>query len=235
TATLTVQLTGSTTQTVTVNYAGQSGANFPGATLGADFTLTPGSLSFSAGQTSKTISVAIVNDTTPEADETFQVVLSGQAPAGVTLSKSTANVKIVDNDPGGSSPPPPPSSPPAGTTPRPPVTTPPASPPPTTTVPIKIIKPLTARVVWARLIKPLQGRKRAAILVTLNQKVSVQLLMFQGKRVVRSKPFELRAGNRTVYVVLPKNVKKGRVNFQMLVTTATDLRKTLKTKLVLKA
>jgi hypothetical protein len=224
-----VNKAGSTAQTVTVQYEGQTGSSFPGATLGADFTLTAGTLSFAPGETKKTITVTIVNDTTAEADETFQVVLKSPAPAGVTLVRATASVKIVDNDAGGTPPP----SPPAGT-PRPPVTNPPSPPPPTTT-PRRPVKQLTARVVWARLIKPLQGRKRAAILVTLNQKVSVQLVMFQGKRVVRSKPFELRAGNRTVYVVLPKNVTKGRVNFQMLVTTATDLRKTLKTKLVLKA
>lgn len=234
TVALQVTKTGSTTQTVTVNYAGQSGANFPGATIGADFTLASGTLSFAPGETSKTITVAITDDTTPEADETFQVVLSGQTPAGVTLTKGTSNVKIVDNDPGGAPPPSPPSPPSA---PRPPTLPtgnppPPPPPPPTTTTPLG--KKLTARVLSAKLIAKLEGRRRAAIRVTLNQKVSVRLVMVQGKRIVRSKPFELRAGNRTMYVVLPKNVKLGRIDFQLLLTSAFDERRTLKTKLVLK-
>ncbi len=232
TVALDVTLAGTTAQTVTVQYEGQSGPNFPSATLGTDFTLTAGTLSFAPGETKKTITVGIVNDTVAEADETFRVVLKSPAPAGVTLAKSTSTVKIVDNDPtpGGGG-----GNPSANPPPAPPGANPPASPPPPAVKPAVVkVKLLTARVLWIKLDGKVQGRKRAAIRVTLNQKVAARLLMIQGKRTVRSGQFELKAGNRTVYVLLPKNVKKGRVNFQLLFTTASAS-KVLKTNLVLKA
>lgn len=228
--TLEVTKAGSTAQTVTVDYAGQSGANFPGATLGADFSLAAGTLTFAPGETTKTITVTIVNDTVGEADETFQVVLKNPAPAGVTLAKATANVKIVDNDSAAGG-----SGNPTVNPPSPPRVNPPSPSPPPLNPIVKKVKLLTARVLWTKLDGKVSGRKRAAIRVTLNQKVSARLLFKQGKRVVRSSPFELRAGNRTVYVLLPKNVKTGRVDFQLLFTTATSQQKVLKTKLLLKA
>ena len=85
-------------------------------------------------------------------------------------------------------------------------------------------------MLWIKLDGKVGGKKRAAIRVTLNQKVLARLVMIQGKRTVRSGQFELKAGNRTVYVLLPKNVKKGLVNFQLLFNTAGG-QKVLKTKL----
>lgn len=227
---LDVTLAGSTAQTVTVQYEGQTGSNFPGATLGTDFTLAPGTLTFEPGETKKTITVTIVDDTAGESDETFSVLLKSPTPAGVTLAKARATVKIVDNDAGAAPPPPPPSTT-TRTNPPPP----PANLPPTTTTPLPKVKPFLARVLWTKLDGKVNGRKRAAIRVTLNKRVSARLLFKQGKRIVRSSPFELRAGNRTVYVLLPKNVKKGRVDFQLLFTTAASQQKVLKTKLLLKA
>jgi hypothetical protein len=225
TVTLEVTKAGSTAQTVTVQYAGQTGPNFPAATLGTDFKLAPGTLTFAPGETSKSITVEIVDDSIAEADETFLVVLSSPTPSGVTLTKAVAVVKIVDNDSstGGGPVNPPPSQP------RTPVT---ITPGPATTPAKK--KVLTARVLWAKLDGKVDGRRRAAIRITLNSKVQARLVLIQGKRVVRSQPFEIRAGNRTVFVLLPRNVKKGRVNFQLLLSTATAQR-VLKTKLVLTA
>lgn len=56
---------------MTVDYATSDGT----AQSGDDFTATSGTLSFSAGQAQKTISVAIADDITNESDDIFTVTL----------------------------------------------------------------------------------------------------------------------------------------------------------------
>jgi hypothetical protein len=91
-----------------------------------------------------------------------------------------------------------------------------------------------ARVLWTRLAGKVDGRRRAAIRVTLNQKVTGRLVMTQGKRTIRSGEFELKAGNRTFFVLLPKSVKKGRIGFQLRFTSPLG-QASLRTALTLKA
>ncbi|MBL8331245.1 MAG: S8 family serine peptidase [Rubrivivax sp.] len=92
TATITVNRS-SGTGTASVSYATSNGT----ATAGADYSATSGVLSFGSGVTSASFTVPIINDSTPEATETFTVTLS--APSGATLaSPSSATVSIVDND-----------------------------------------------------------------------------------------------------------------------------------------
>lgn len=68
----TVTLDEAATDTVTVDYATSDGT----ADAGDDYTAKSGTLSFSAGTTSKTISVSIADDIENETDETFTVRLS---------------------------------------------------------------------------------------------------------------------------------------------------------------
>ena len=56
--------------------------------------------------------------------------------------------------------------------------------------------------------------------------------MIQGKSVVRSGQFEIKAGNRTVFVLLPKNIKLGPVRFELQLSTASA-QTVLKARLVL--
>jgi Calx-beta domain len=80
-----------------VNYASRNGTATAGAAAsGGDFTAASGKLTFSAGQMSKTINVAILGDTIYEPDETFFVDLS--AAAGATLSRSSATGTITNDD-----------------------------------------------------------------------------------------------------------------------------------------
>ena len=72
-ATFTVTLSVAAATTVTVNYATASGT----AASGTDFTAAAGTLTFLAGETSKTVIVNVVGETLFEANETFTVVLSG--------------------------------------------------------------------------------------------------------------------------------------------------------------
>ncbi|HQZ15224.1 MAG TPA: Calx-beta domain-containing protein, partial [Vicinamibacteria bacterium] len=91
-ATFTVSMTGVPIGTVTVNYATSDGS----AAAGSDYTTTSGTLTFTLGQTSKTLSVPILDDGAVEGDETFTVTLSGIT--GGTLGTAAANGTILNDD-----------------------------------------------------------------------------------------------------------------------------------------
>ncbi|MEO8035406.1 MAG: IPTL-CTERM sorting domain-containing protein, partial [Acidobacteriota bacterium] len=88
----TVALTGSTAQTVTVNYATANGT----ATAGSDYTATGGTLTFTPGVTTQTVSVPVAGDTVNETNETFTVNLS--APVNATITTATGTGTIVNDD-----------------------------------------------------------------------------------------------------------------------------------------
>ncbi len=67
TAVVTVTLTGETAVPASVNYLTVNGS----AEAGRDYVATAGTLTFAPGETSKTVTLAIVGDTTAEATETF--------------------------------------------------------------------------------------------------------------------------------------------------------------------
>ena len=87
-----MSLSAATSQTVTVKYATANGT----AVASTDYSVKSGSLSFSPGQTSKTITMTIVGDSTDEPDESFFVNLT--APTNATISDGQAQVTIFDND-----------------------------------------------------------------------------------------------------------------------------------------
>ena len=92
--TFTVTLSAASSQQVTVDYAD---AGTGTATSGTDYTaLTAGSLTFAAGETSKTITVSVTGDTLDEPDETVKVTLSEAANA--TIATATGTGTITDND-----------------------------------------------------------------------------------------------------------------------------------------
>ena len=84
----TVTLDEAASGTVTVSYATSDGT----ADAGDDYTAKSGTLSFSAGTTSKTLSVGIEDDIENESDETFTVTLSN--PSGADLGTATATGTI---------------------------------------------------------------------------------------------------------------------------------------------
>ena len=99
TAKLTVVRTGrNLASAVTVDYAVTGGTATNG---GVDYTLANGTLTFDAGETSKTIIIPIVDDTLAEGPETVVLTLSN-ATGGATLgSPTSATLTITDNDFGG--------------------------------------------------------------------------------------------------------------------------------------
>jgi hypothetical protein len=91
-AVFTVTLTGTATQPTTVNFDTANGT----ATAGSDYTATSGILTFAVGETTKTITVPILGDTTVEPDETFFVNLTN--PSNATISDAQGFVTITNDD-----------------------------------------------------------------------------------------------------------------------------------------
>ena len=89
----TVSLSRSSANTITVNYATQDGT----ATAGQDYTSKSGTLTFAAGDTSKTVSVSLLSDIIDEGNETFTLRLSN--PSNAFLADSTATGTIENSDP----------------------------------------------------------------------------------------------------------------------------------------
>ena len=91
---LTVSLSATPTETVTVDYAVTGGTATGG---GTDFTLASGTVTFNAGETSKTITLSIVDDAAEEGSETIIITLSN--PSNATLGANTTHTyTILNND-----------------------------------------------------------------------------------------------------------------------------------------
>jgi hypothetical protein len=86
--------TGGSVGAATVDYATSDGT----ATQKGDYTIKLGTLKFADGETSKILSVPIVNDVFVEGDETFTVTLSNPTGTGVLSGQSTITVTITDDD-----------------------------------------------------------------------------------------------------------------------------------------
>ena len=92
TAEFTVTLDLASGETVTVDYATADGT----ALAGSDYTAASGTLTFAAGDTSKTIDVSVTDDSLGEGDEDFTVTLSNARNAGMSDGEATGT--ITDNE-----------------------------------------------------------------------------------------------------------------------------------------
>lgn len=91
--TFTLTLSPVSGRSVTVNWATADGT----ATAPADYTASSGTVTFAAGQTSRTFTVPVVGDLLDEYNETLLVNLS--TPTDATIADGQAVGTIVDNDP----------------------------------------------------------------------------------------------------------------------------------------
>lgn len=90
-AAFTVTLTPAPTDPVTIQYR-----TLDGTANGSDYTATTGTVSFAAGESSKTITVPVSGDVLDEDDETFSLELYD--PVNVELANTSATCTILDND-----------------------------------------------------------------------------------------------------------------------------------------
>ena len=93
TVTFTVSMPEASAETVTVDYATADDT----AVAGVDYTPTAGTLTFAPGQTSQTVTVALLQDSLAEADETFLLKLSGAVNA--LILDGSGQATILDDDP----------------------------------------------------------------------------------------------------------------------------------------
>ena len=91
----TVSLDRAASRTVTVDYATSDGS----ATAGADYTAVGGTLTFAAGERTKTVEVTLLDDTHDEGEETFTLRLSNASGAVIT----DGDASRVDREPRGAS------------------------------------------------------------------------------------------------------------------------------------
>ena len=79
----TVKLDPGAATVVTVNYATSDDGSDKAATAGLDYIATSGTLTFAVGETSKTVSVPIIDDMIEDDRETFKITLSDPSGAAI--------------------------------------------------------------------------------------------------------------------------------------------------------
>ena len=89
----TVMLNRAASEAVTVDYATADGT----AQAGQDYTAADGTLTFASGETQKTVSVAVLDDTHDEGEETLTLILSNAL--GADIADDTATGTIENEDP----------------------------------------------------------------------------------------------------------------------------------------
>lgn len=92
--TFSVELSKSAGEEISVDYATENSS----ATAGEDYAETAGTLTFSPGETEKTVSVDLIDDAKWEQDEKFTVKLSNAVNAGIEKKAQRANGVIVNDD-----------------------------------------------------------------------------------------------------------------------------------------
>ena len=93
TADFVVTLEPATSVTVTVDYATADGT----ATAGSDYTAASGTLTFDAGETTKTVSVPVLDDSAEDSGETFTLTLRNAS--GAVLLRAVATGTILNTEP----------------------------------------------------------------------------------------------------------------------------------------
>ncbi len=93
TLTFTVSLDNASGSSLTVDYATSNGT----ATSGSDYEAASGTLSFAAGEASKTVSVTVLGDQVVERDETFTLMLSNNTGQS-SISDATGTGTISNDD-----------------------------------------------------------------------------------------------------------------------------------------
>ncbi|MCX7567653.1 aggregation factor core protein MAFp3, partial [Sulfitobacter sp. F26169L] len=82
------------TDNITLDYTTVDGT----AKAGSDYTATSGSVTFSAGQTVKSVAVDVIGDTTAETAENFSLVVETEAPVFNNIQDSAGIATLLDDD-----------------------------------------------------------------------------------------------------------------------------------------
>lgn len=93
-ATITVTRTGGRSGVISISYATSDGT----ANANSDYTPASGMLSFAEGETTKTFGVPLIDDPSPEPDETVLLTLSSPTGGATLGSPAKATLTILDTD-----------------------------------------------------------------------------------------------------------------------------------------
>ncbi|MDC1135686.1 Calx-beta domain-containing protein [Alphaproteobacteria bacterium] len=93
--TATVSLSAASSLNITANYSTADVS----ATAGSDYAASAGPLTFAPGDTSKTITIAIMSDSVDEINETFEIQLSNVVNAVASSSPGSITITDDDNEP----------------------------------------------------------------------------------------------------------------------------------------
>jgi hypothetical protein len=85
----------SSTEVVTVNFNTSDGT----AIAGVDYTAVSETVTFSPGETTKSVAVPILENSINELDKTVNLTLSNATPVDVVIENGAATLTIQDNDP----------------------------------------------------------------------------------------------------------------------------------------
>jgi hypothetical protein len=98
-ATITVTRSGGAASAVTVDFDTSDGPGLTGATAGSDYTPTTGvTLTFAAGQTTRTVIVPVLVDATAEGNEFVTLTLSNPGGGATLGPRFVAQLKILDDE-----------------------------------------------------------------------------------------------------------------------------------------
>jgi len=95
----TISLSASHTKVVTVDYFSADGSGSNAAIAGSDYWPVQGTATFSAGETSKLVSVNIIGDSLYEADEALALVLYSSSNAGIRKERAVGTITNDDSAP----------------------------------------------------------------------------------------------------------------------------------------
>lgn len=96
TVSLVVNLSAASERPISVQFTVPTGTAGGTARPGADYTFTPGTLTFAPGQTSKTITLGLIQETTLEPNETIKIRLT--KPTNAVLGTSLHTLSILNDD-----------------------------------------------------------------------------------------------------------------------------------------
>jgi Calx-beta domain len=204
TATFSVSLSAPSGREVSVAYATVNGS----ATAGQDYTARSGTLTIPPGARAGTVPVALLDDSSDEPSESFQLRLSG--PSFAALARAAANATIADDDepaaqaspPAGAGRPPAPSSPTGG-----------SATPPSATAPRlglgrpRLRRPATAFVTIS--CPPEAGRCSGGVTLFSRAKKRSSVKELRRERRLGRRTFALRGGRtRTLEIVLGRRDRR---------------------------
>lgn len=92
---VTVKRTGGTASAVSIGFSTADGT----AVAGTDYVATNGSVTFAAKETTKTITIPIINNASPDGNRQFTIGLSHAAGGGTIGTINRATITILDDEP----------------------------------------------------------------------------------------------------------------------------------------